>query len=75
MSHKAIFVQPGGGYERVIVGTSEAAARGRRDHRAAARQLVELPRLRGGERHVGTQRAAHSHRPMAPVKWWRWVRA
>ncbi|HBB22876.1 MAG TPA: alcohol dehydrogenase, partial [Pseudomonas sp.] len=25
MSHKAIFVQPGGGYERVIVGTSEAA--------------------------------------------------
>lgn len=25
MSHKAIFVQPGGGYDRVIVGTSEAA--------------------------------------------------
>jgi len=25
MSHKAIFVQPGGGYERVIVGTREAA--------------------------------------------------
>ncbi|MEZ3135333.1 NAD(P)-dependent alcohol dehydrogenase [Stutzerimonas kunmingensis] len=24
MSHKAIFVQPGGGYDRVIVGTSEA---------------------------------------------------
>ena len=28
MSHKAIFVQPGGGYDRVVVGTSEAATPG-----------------------------------------------
>ena len=28
MSHKTIFVQPGGGYDRVVVGTSEAGTPG-----------------------------------------------
>ena len=54
MSHKAIFVQPGGGYERVIVGTSEAARPEAGEITVRLRaKLAELPRLRGGERHVG----------------------
>lgn len=75
MSHKAIFVQPGGGYERVIVGTSEAA-------RPEAGEITVRLRASSLNYHdfavVSGMWGPASRAfpwPMAPVKWWRWVRA
>ncbi len=36
MSSKAIFVQPGGGYEKVVVGSSEVRAAGARERAVLA---------------------------------------
>ena len=61
MSHKAIFVQPGGGYDRVVVGTSEAAT-------PAAGQITVRLRANSLNYHdfavvsgVGAERTAHTH--------------
>lgn len=73
MSHKAIYVQPGGGYDKVQVGTCEAPA-------PQAGEITVRLRANSLNYHdfavVSGMWGLPSRAfrwPMVPVKWWPWA--